>query len=117
MKQWYDKNLFISFLFLLTAPVWGIIYVIWSIATGDWSQDSKPKWIRWWGNRVDNFPDLFKEWVHCHDIPFTDKQINISRWMRNRESFGPIIRPRRDPEGNCWSNCDPEDMENCKCKK
>lgn len=113
-KQWYDKNMFISFLFLLSGVVWLPIYGGWCLFTWDSSQDSKPKWLRWWGNRVDNFPDLLKEWIHCHDIPFTDKHINISRWMRNRTDFGKLIRPNRDPDGNCWSNCDPEDCQECK---
>jgi len=105
-KQWYDKNMFISFLFLLSGIVWLPIYGGWCLFTWDSSQDSKPKWLRWWGNRVDNFPDLLKEWIHCHKIPWTNKQINISQWMRNRkEPYRPIIREHKK-----WDNCDPEDF-------
>jgi len=111
--KWYDKknNWILNILWLLSGVVWLPIYGAWCLFTWDFSQDSKPKWLRWWGNRVDNLPDQLKEFIHCHDIPWTDKQINISFMMKNRETYGKIIRPRRDPDGNCWSNCDPEDCE------
>jgi hypothetical protein len=107
-KDWYDENIFMNIFWLISGIAWLPISGIAKIAYGD---NELPKWIRWWGNRVDNLPDAIKEWIHCHDIPFTDKQINISRWMKNRETYGKIIRPRRDPAGNCWSNCDPEDCK------
>ena len=102
VKEWYDKNIFLNIFWFISGIVWLPIYLV------TIPMDKRPKWLRWWGNRVDNFPDLLKEWIHCHDIP-SDKQINISRWMKNRTTFGKLIRPRRDPDGNCWSNCDPED--------
>ena len=109
---WYDikDNWWLNSMWFVSGIVWGPIYLIWCLVTWDFSQDSKPKWLRWWGNRVDNFPDQFKEWVHCHPLP-GNRQINISFLMKNRETYGKLIRPDRDPDGNCWSNCDPEDCE------
>jgi hypothetical protein len=105
MKEWYDKNFFLNVIWTLTAPLFWIV----KLATS--GMDKRPKWVRWWGNRVDNLWDAGKEWVHCRKIPFTNKQINISFMMKNRETYGKLIRPMRDPDGNCWSNCDPEDCE------
>ena len=103
-KDWYDKNIFLNIFWTITAPPYWIVH----LAT--FWMDERPKWIRWWGNRTDNLWDQFKEWVHCHKLP-GNKQINISFMMKNRETYGKLIRPDRDPDGNCWSNCDPEDCE------
>lgn len=111
-KDWYDKNVFLNIFWTISGiawlPIYGIFWVIWKYAKPG---EELPKWLRWWGNRVDNLWDQFKEWVHCHKIPGTNKQINISFMMKNRETYGKLIRPDRDPDGNCWSNCDPEDCE------
>lgn len=115
-KEWYDTNIWLNILWMFSGIVWLPIYLVFKLG-----QIDRPKWLRWWGNRVDNLVDQFKEWIHCHDVPYwmgdlfyrepgvLNYHINISRWMNNRVTFGDLIRPRRDPDGNCWSNCDPED--------
>lgn len=114
MKEWYDTNVWINILWMISGIFWLPIYLIFKLI-----EQELPKWLRWWGNRVDNLVDQTKEWIHCHDIPYKDYHINISRWMKNRTTFGNLIRPRRDPDGNCWSNCDPEDCpgNECNCPK
>lgn len=108
--NWYDNSWILNIFWFLSGAIWLPIYIVWSLVTRDFSQDSKPKWLRWWGNRVDNLIDQLKEWLHCHKIPFTDYQLNISCIMKNRDPYGYLIRPNKDPDGNCWSNCDPEDF-------
>jgi hypothetical protein len=56
-------------------------------------------------NIVDGPFDKFKEWLHCHKIPFTNYQLNISFFMKNRTTSWDIIRKHKK-----WANCDPEDF-------
>jgi hypothetical protein len=105
MKEWYDTNFFMNIMWTITTPA------LWIIELTTIGMDKRPKWIRWWHNRTDNLWDQIKEWVHCHKIPFTNKQINISFMMKNRETYGKFIRPMRDDAGKCWSNCDPDDCK------
>lgn len=120
-KQWYDKNIWLNILWMSSGIIWLPIYIYFKLFP--WTLypegEGTPKWVRWWGNRVDNLVDQFKEFIHCHNIPYKDYHINISRWMNNRTTFGDLIRPRRDPDGNCWSNCDSEDCpgNECNCPK
>lgn len=100
-KDWYDNNFFLNVFWTLTAP----IYWPFKLVTGN-----KPKWVRWWGNRVDNLWDDGKEFLHCKKIPGTNKQINISRFMKNRDTWGEFIRPHKN-----WCNCDPEDFPGEDC--
>ena len=67
--------------------------------------DSLPKWLRWIINRIDDPFDAVLQWLHCHRIPFTGYQLNLSCLMKNRQTTWDIIRPA----GN-YSNCDPEDV-------
>jgi hypothetical protein len=123
-KEWYDKNIWLNILWMISGILWLPIYGVCKVVEfidrlGGPVHWRTPKWVRWWGNRVDNLVDQFKEYIHCHNIPYKDYHINISRWMNNRTTFGDLIRPRRDPDGNCWSNCDPEDCpgNECNCPK
>ena len=66
--------------------------------------DSIPKWVRWWGNRVDNLTDWIVESLHCWRIPWTNSELNMSRLMNNRTSEGKWIRPYKIPHyRNCFS--------------
>jgi hypothetical protein len=97
-KDESDKNLWLNIFWFLSGIVWLPIYL------GTFWMKERPKWLRWWGNRVDNLGDQIMEFFHCHKIPFTNKQINISFLMKNRETTWDIIR-----ENKKWPNCDPED--------
>jgi len=101
MKEWYDTNVFMNIFWTITRiahlPI-SLTYRLFKI--------DQPKWLRWWGNRTDNLWDQLKEWVHCHKIPFTNKQINISFMMKNRDTYGKYIRPHAN-----YCNCDPEDYD------
>lgn len=99
-KNEADKNVWLNIFWFISGIVWLPIYLV------TIPMDERPKWLRWWGNRVDNLVDQFKEWVHCHKIPWTNKQINISIIMQNRKpKTWDIIREHKD-----WPNCDPEDF-------
>jgi hypothetical protein len=98
-KHWYDTNVFVNILWFISGIVWLPIYVV------TIPMKERPKWLRWWTNRVDNIVDQGKEWLHCRKIPFTNKQINISFMMKNRTTTWDIIREHKK-----WSNCDPEDF-------
>lgn len=100
-KEWYDKNIFLNIFWTLTFPADFLVGLYFKV-----TKTEKPKWYRWWHNRTDNLWDAGKEWIHCHRIPFTNKQFNISFMMKNRETYGKFIR-----EHKCWSNCDPEDFK------
>jgi hypothetical protein len=97
-KDESDKNVFLNILWFISGIVWIPIQL------GTFWMKESPAWLRHWENKVDNLPDQFKEWAHCHKIPFTNKQINISFIMKNRETTWDIIR-----ENKKWPNCDPED--------
>jgi len=91
---------FKDFLWLLTGAAWLPIYAATQLTHHD------PKWLRWWGNRVDNLPDAAKEWLHCHRLPF-GKQLNLAFMMKNRgKPYWPIVR-----KWGYYENCDPEDLE------
>lgn len=98
-----NRNPFTDFLWLISGAVWLPIYLV----TRPFGYDAK--WLRWWGNRVDNFPDALKEAIHCGRIPFSGNpgyQFNISVIMKNREpKTWDIIRKHKD-----YDNCDPEDF-------
>ena len=90
----------ISFLFLLSGIAWVPLWLVINVILG-----ADPKWLRWWGNRVDNLPDAVKEWLHCHRLPF-GYQLNISVIMKNRKpKTWDIIR-----KWGYYKNCDPEDL-------
>jgi hypothetical protein len=109
MKEWYDKNVWLNILWFISGIVWLPIYLVtWAIFKRNAPDEELPKWIRWWGNRVDNLPDQVKEWLHCHRIPWTNYQLNISFLMKNRTTTWDIIRKH-----GCYPNCDPED---CACQ-
>jgi hypothetical protein len=100
-KNELDKNVWLNIFWFVSGVIWLPFYIL-----TVWMSET-PKWIRWWGNRVDNLPDQLKEWIHCHRIPFTNKQINISVIMQNREpKTWDIIR-----EHKYWVNCDPKDYQ------
>jgi hypothetical protein len=92
----------IDLLWLISGVLWLPLYVaIHLILRRD------PKWLRWWGNRVDNLPDALTQFLHCHKIPFTGEpgwQLNISFLMKNRKTSWDIIRKYK-----YYANCDPED--------
>lgn len=112
-KDWYDENIFLNLLWLISGVVYVPIFLVAYIICKTKGIEL-PKWIKWWGNRVDNFTDQIMEWIHCHKIPYSEKiwpkkwpqglQFNISCIMKNRETTWDIIRPH-----GCWPNCDPED--------
>jgi hypothetical protein len=83
----------------LWVPLWLIINVC---------MRCDPKWLRWWGNRVDNLPDAIKEFLHCCKIPFIDYQLNLAFMMKNRSRPYQLIR-KVPPSGQYYQNCDPED--------
>lgn len=99
MKQWYDTNLLVNIGWTLSAPLYWPLRIY-------YRNKKAPKWIRWWGNRTDNLWDQGKEAVHGMRIPFTNKQINISFMMKNRETYGKFIR-----EDKWYDNLDPEDRD------
>lgn len=67
--------------------------------------DRLPKWLRWIINRIDDPFDTCLEFLHCHRIPLTRYQLNLSFLMKNRETSWDIIRGHGK-----YSNCDPEDL-------
>lgn len=101
-----DKYFILNIFWLISGVIWIPIYcVLWVLRKLNIIQDI-PKWVKWWGNRVDNLPDALMEWIHCHKIPFTKYQLNIAFMMKNRgKPYWPIIRECYYP----CENCDPED--------
>ena len=104
MKNKHDKSFLLSLLWTISGIAWLPTYLLYKASDLD-----EPKWLRWWGNRVDNLVDYAKEWIHCRAIPFTNLQLNLSVIMKNRETYGRLLRPRLDDTGRKWCNCDPED--------
>lgn len=100
-----DKYFLLNVFWLISGIVWLPIYIVYEILER-LNVTKKPKWVKWWGNRVDNLPDALMEWLHCHKIPFTNKQLNISFLMKNRTTTWDIIREHKP-----WPNCDPEDFD------
>lgn len=83
---------------------WPIIYfvVFWSVFGGLYCLIFK-KSIKGFSNILDDVIDMFKEWLHCHPLPF-GYQLNISFMMMNRKTTWDIIRKQGK-----YDNCDPED--------
>jgi len=99
------KTFLIDALWLLSGAAWLPLYAAVRLLGFD------PRWLRRWGNRVDNLPDALKEFLHCHRIPFTDYQLNIAFMMKNRgRPYWPVIRSHT----TVWGNCDPEDYKGVK---
>lgn len=66
--------------------------------------DSFRHWLKNVENFFDDPIDAFKEWLHCHKLPF-GYQLNISFLMQNRTTTWDIIRKQGK-----YENCDPEDL-------
>ena len=97
-KWWY----WLSWPFL--AAFFSIIFPLALIFRGYAS--TRKGWLRDLENWIDDPVDWLKEWLHCHRIPGTTYQINISFLMQNRETTWDIIR-----QAHWYPNCDPEDKE------
>jgi hypothetical protein len=61
------------------------------------------KSVKGFSNILDDVIDMFKEWLHCHPLPF-GYQLNISFMMMNRKTTWDIIRKQGK-----YDNCDPDD--------
>ncbi len=108
-KEWYDKNTALNVFWLISGVVWLPIYLFFEILQriiGPVAPD-KPKWVRWWGNRVDNLPDQLIQYLHCGPcIPVINKSLNLAFMMKNRvEPYWPVLRDC----GVFYPNCDQED--------
>lgn len=67
--------------------------------------DSFWHWLKNVENLVDDPVDAFKEWLHCHKLPF-GYQLNIAFMMKNRgKPYWPVVR-----RWGYYENCDPEDL-------
>lgn len=87
----------------LTVSFFPVFLVCLIIFGYDWTRDG---WLRDWEDWIDDPFDYVKEWLHCHKIPFTNYQINISFLMNHRKTTWDIIRKHGE-----YDNCDPEDKE------
>lgn len=108
MKDWYDKNIFLNILWLISGIIWVPLYIIYEIILriGEFTFTKKPKWFTWWGNRVDNLPDAVIQYLHCKCIPGINRSLNLAFMMKNRpRPYWPILRKCR-----FYDNCDPEDF-------
>jgi hypothetical protein len=103
-KNKEDGYLVLNIIWLISGLIWLPLYIIFEILERlEWM--NKPKWMKWWGNRVDNLPDSLTQWIHCHKIPYTNYQFNIAFMMKNRaRPYWPIIRKH-----GIYPNCDSED--------
>ena len=105
-KDWYDENTLLNVVWFITGAVWLPIYVVYEILQRTNDVD-KPKWLKWWGNRVDNLTDSIVEYLHCKCIPGINKSLNLAFMMKNRgRPYWPILR-----DCGFYENCDPEDQE------
>ena len=102
-KQWYDKNTFLNVFWLISGVVWVPLFL------GVQIMDETPKWVKWWGNRVDNLPDQLIQFLHCGPcIPVINKSLNLAFMMKNRKKpYWPLFRDC----GVFYPNCDEEDYQ------
>ncbi len=103
MQNKIDKYWILWPLWMLSGIVYFPIRLYYKLFTE--LQDPIPKWIRWWGNRVDNLTDWVVESLHCRRIPWTNSELNMSRLMNNRTSEGKWIRPYKISH---YRNCFPK---------
>ena len=105
MKEWYDENTLLNVFWLISGAVWLPIYIVYEILERINEDIKKPKWFKWWGNRVDNLPDTVIQYLHCKCIPGINRSLNLSFMMKNRPGpYWPILR-----KCQYYDNCDPED--------
>jgi hypothetical protein len=113
-KEWYDKNTALNVFWLISGIIWLPIYIVCEIIERIDKEGrnytkgfEKPKWVKWWGNRVDNLPDQLIQFLHCGPcIPVINKSLNLAFMMKNRKKpYWPLFRDC----GVFYPNCDEED--------